>query len=165
MVQTHPVYQTQIRLMQFGDVLNIANWMIDVPLWQTYQLTQAKIIEQFNHAIEQNQLLYVIEEVEQQAVVGFAWLLPKGMFARSPYLKQISIHPDYSGKGIGAKLLTFIEEQSQQFASDLFLLTSDFNINAHQFYKRHGYEHIGAIPNYILPDVTEFIFHKKLEGA
>lgn len=157
--------RTHIRHMLFNDVVEIAKWMMDVPLWQTYQLTQEKITKQFNHAIEQNQLLYVIEQIEQQTVMGFAWLLPKGMFARSPYLKQIGIHPDYSGKGIGAKLLTFIEEQSQQFASDLFLLTSDFNIKAHQFYKRHGYEHIGAIPNYILPDVAEFIFHKKLQGA
>ena len=57
-------------------------------------------------------------------------------------------------------LLTEVESQAK--SRDLFLLTSDFNEGAQRFYRRMGYTQIGAIPSYVVPDVTELIFRKQL---
>ena len=61
---------------------------------------------------------------------------------------------------MGAALLQEVEARAT--SSDLFLLVSHFNEGAQRFYRRMGYEQIGAIPGYVLPDVTELIFRKVL---
>ena len=136
--------------------------MKNVPLWQRYGLTVDVVTSQFQKAILEEALIYVIEIEGQEGPVGFVWYSLVGAFGRSPYLKQIGIHPDFTGIRIGRQLLAFFEEDCKKFSNQLFLLVSDFNIGAQKFYKRHGYEHIGTIPNYVLPDVSEFIYHKRL---
>jgi ribosomal protein S18 acetylase RimI-like enzyme len=64
--------------------------------------------------------------------------------------------------GIGRQLLTYVEDDCKRSSDQLFLLVSDFNLDAQKFYKRNGYEHIGTIPAYVLPDVAELIYHKRI---
>ncbi len=72
------------------------------------------------------------------------------------------MRPDATSGGIGSALLTEVERRSAEVASDLFLLVSDFNEAAQRFYQRHGFEQIGEVSGYVLPDVTELIFRKRL---
>jgi ribosomal protein S18 acetylase RimI-like enzyme len=44
----------------------------------------------------------------------------------------------------------------------LFLLVSSFNGRAQQFYRRHGYEFIGELKDFLVPGHSELIFHKRL---
>ncbi len=83
-----------------------------------------------------------------------------GAFGRSDYLRLIGVRADCAGQGIGAALLSEVEARAT--SRDLLLLVSDFNEGAQRFYRRMGYEQIGAIPGYVLPDVTELIFRKRL---
>ncbi len=151
-----------IRPIEPADVDQIAKWMSTVPLWQRYNLTVEVATKQFETAINEQALIVVIEIDEYTEPVGFAWYSRKGAFARSPYLKQIGIHPSMTGMGIGGQLLQYVEDDAKQFSDQLFLLVSDFNSNAQKFYQQHGYEHIGTIPNYVLPDVDELLYHKRL---
>jgi ribosomal protein S18 acetylase RimI-like enzyme len=153
---------SKIRSIEPDDIPPIAYWMSQVPLWQRYKLTVESITQQFQNAILEKALINVIEIGEQEGALGFAWYSRQGAFARSPYLKQIGIHPNFTGMGIGGQLLASVEEDCKHFSDQLFLLVSDFNTDAQKFYKRNGYEHIGAIPNYVLPDVAELIYHKRL---
>ena len=61
-------------------------------------------------------------------------------------------------------LLEETERTVRKVCNDLFLLVSDFNKAAQRFYQRNGYQQIGAIPGYVLPDVTELIFWKRLSS-
>ena len=65
-----------------------------------------------------------------------------------------------TGCALAAALIAAADARAQ--SSDLILLVSDFNEGAQRFYKRMGYEQIGAIPGYVLPDVAELIFRKAL---
>ena len=138
------------------DVSPIAHWMVEMPLWQRYGVTETGANAQFNDGIQRGDLLLVAGT----NVCGFAWCLRNGGFGRSAYLRLIGVRADCAGQGIGAALLTEVEAQSQ--SRDLLLLVSDFNEGAQRFYKRMGYEQIGAIPGYVVPDVTELIFRKRL---
>ena len=149
----------KIRLMQPNDVAVIAHWMVELPLWQRYGVTEAAASAQFNEALERGSDLLLVAEV-QADVRGFAQCLRGGAFGRSDYLRLIGVRSDCVGQGIGAALLTEVEAQTR--SHDLFLLTSDFNEGAQRFYRRMGYEQIGAIPGYVVPDVTELIFRKRL---
>ncbi|MDQ7024752.1 MAG: GNAT family N-acetyltransferase [Anaerolineae bacterium] len=148
--------------MMADDIGEIAAWMVQVPLWQRYRLTTEIITNQFQTAISERALLYVIEVEGQTVVSGFAWYLAQGAFGRSAYLKQIGVHPDSTGLGIGRQLLAHVEEACKQFSDQLFLLVSDFNKDAQKFYERQDYQHCGTIPAYVLPDVAELIYHKRL---
>jgi ribosomal protein S18 acetylase RimI-like enzyme len=151
-----------VRLMVSTDIPLIAQWIVQVPLWQRYGLTQEGISGRFEKAIAAEELLYTLEIEGQSISGGFAWCSPQGAFGRSPYLRLIGIHPDYANMGLGGKLLAYVERDCLGFADQLFLLVSDFNIEAQKFYRAQGYQHIGTIPAYILPDVAEFIYHKRL---
>ena len=147
----------KIRLMQPDDVDAIVHWMVALPLWQRYAVTEAGASAQFRDALRGDDLLLVTGETDP---VGFAWCLRGGAFGRSDYLRLIGVRADCAGQGIGAALLTDVETRAQ--SRDLFLLTSDFNQGAQRFYRRMGYEQIGAIPGYVVADVTELIFRKRL---
>jgi len=102
--------------------------------------------------------LYVARDVDRP--VGFILLAPYGL-AGSPYIASIAVAEDARGQGIGSQLLRFAEEH---FAGrgHLFLLVSSFNPGAQKLYRRHGYEFIGELHEYVVPGHSELIFHKRL---
>lgn len=146
--------------MTNADVLLIAAWMVELPLWQRYGLTTEKAESRFAAGMARGD--WLISADGETAACGFAWAIPQGAFGRSPYLRLIGVRADAAGSGIGAALLGEIERRSAEIASDLFLLVSDFNDAAQRFYKRHGFEQVGAVSGYVLPNVTELIFRKRL---
>lgn len=150
-----------IRPMTPEDFPLLAAWMVETPLWQRYGLTFAQAVANFRAAQERGDWL-ITADAERRAC-GFAWAVPTGAFARSPYLRLIGVYPGMTGTGIGGLLLSAIEEQAAQVAADLFLLVSDFNEAGQRFYQAHGYEQIGAIRGYVVPTVTELIYRKRLK--
>lgn len=150
----------ELRPMQQEDIGQLARWVLDLPLWQRYQLTEAKLFAQLEAAIEQKDIVLVL--TEKRYPCAFLWCQPKAVFGRSSYLKLIGVAPSFQGQGLGLLLLNELELQVSKISQDIFLLVSDFNEAAQRFYLRQGFEKIGAIPAYVLPDVTEFIFRKHL---
>lgn len=151
-----------IRPMTFDDIPVIAGWIPLVALWQRYGLTTEQAARQLVDALQKGDLLLVTHDDQTSEPYGFAWCMPGGAFGRSAYLRLIGVHPDYTGTGIGARLLEHVETLTKQSSHSLFLLVSDFNVDAQRFYQRHGYEQVGMIPDYVLPGVAEFIFWKRL---
>ena len=139
----------------------LAAWMVETPLWQLYGLTTAKAISGFEMGMERGDWLITADA--EMSACGFAWGIPRGAFGRSPYLRLIGVRADLTSGGIGTALLGEIERRTAEVSNDLFLLVSDFNGDGQRFYKRHGFEQIGAIAGYVLPDVTELIFRKRLK--
>lgn len=146
-----------IRTLEADDIPIVAGWIVTIPLWQRYNNTVEKLSAKLSAALETDLILTV--DTDERAV-GLAWCVPKGAFGHSAYLKLLGVRPDQAGRGIGARLLDHLE--AAVTSQDMFLLASDFNTDAHRFYQRQGYTQIGAIPCYVLPDVTELIFRKRL---
>ena len=151
-----------IRAMEPSDTAVLVHWMLRVPLWQRYGFTVERGEAYFERGLAGNGVL-LVADVPEQTAVGFAWLEPKGAFAHNAYLQMIGVHPDHMSKGIGAALMARVEDQVRSQSDQLFLLSSDFNTSAHQFYRRRGYTQVGQIPGYALPDVDELIFWKRLQ--
>ncbi len=149
-----------IREMTSDDIPIIAAWMVSVPLWQRYGLTAERAAVSFSAGLQRGEWLLVGDA--DRPACGFAWIMPQGVFGRSPYLKQIGVQPDVTNSGLGGLLLAEAERRAAQVADDLFLLTSDFNDAAQRFYIRHGYTQVGAVADYVIPNVTELMFRKRL---
>jgi ribosomal protein S18 acetylase RimI-like enzyme len=150
-----------IRSMQVKDLPSLAAWMVETPLWQRYGLTVEAAIANFENSMARGDWLIVAED--KASVCGFAWVMPKDVFGRSPYLRLIGVRADKTGSGIGTALMNEVERQSATVANELFLLVSDFNVSAQAFYKQRGYTQIGAVEAYVVPDITELIFYKRLK--
>ncbi len=146
-----------IRTLEADDIPIVAGWVVTIPLWQRYNNTVEKLSAKLAAALDAD--LILTADTDERAV-GLAWCVPKGAFGHGAYLKLLGVRPDQAGRGIGAQLLDQLEAMVS--SRDMILLASDFNVDAHRFYRRQGYVQIGAIPGYVLPDVTEYIFRKRL---
>ncbi|MGE4465227.1 GNAT family N-acetyltransferase [Sphaerochaeta sp.] len=110
---------------------------------------------------EEGNLLFVAEE--EGRLAGFAWVHTHGAFLAAPYLRFIAVNPSFQGRGVGTLLLKEFEEQTRNLKKDWFLLVSEFNIGAQQFYEKHGYQRVGALPGFAKEGITEVIMVKKHE--
>jgi GNAT superfamily N-acetyltransferase len=153
--------EAQIRLMTRDDFALLAAWMVEVPLFIQYRLTPEKAIANFQEAMDRGDWLLTADA--EIPACGFAWVMPKGVFGRSPYMRLIGVNPEVQRWGIGASLLNAAEKLAENVSNDMFLLVSDFNTDARRFYRKHGYTQIGAVESYVIPSVTELIFRKQLK--
>ncbi len=149
----------KVRTLDAAEIPGLVDWLVRLPLMQRYGLEAPAARRMLAQALDRQEALITVD-TEAAAACGFAWIMPTGAFGRSAYLRLIAVRPDVSGRGLGAALLTEAERLAASEGRDLFLLVSDFNTGAQAFYLRHGYQQIGAIPAYVLPDVTELIFWK-----
>lgn len=152
----------RIRPMTPLDIEQLVAWMVTIPLWQRYGLTAERAADQFDKALARDDLLLVADVGEKHSACGFAWCLPQGAFGRSVYLRLIGVRPDHASAGVGSALLAAVEAAAVRINEHVFLLVSDFNQDAQRFYRRHGYQPIGRIPGYVLPDVDELLYWKHL---
>ncbi len=100
---------------------------------------------------------------EDGTCLGFLWIINNGAFHSFPYLHIIAVKEEYRGRGIGRKLLEYIEETAAaKNQSKLFLVVADFNPRAKQLYESIGYHQIGIIPDLYKKGVTEYLMMKEL---
>ena len=97
---------------------------------------------------------------QNSRALGFILLAPHGL-AGSPYIACIAVSPEAQGRSVGSQLMQFTERHFHG-RSHLFLLVSSFNSRAQQFYRRHGYEFIGELKDYVVAGHSELIFHNRL---
>lgn len=148
-----------VRPLQPADVAACARIMAENPLWQRYGVTQASAYQRLISGQEQAAGILVAETGSE--VAGFIWYVEKGAFARSGYIMLIGVDLAQQGKGVGEILMEEAERILFEKSEDVLLLVSDFNEGAQRFYQRRGYERVGSLPGYVLPDVSELIYRKK----
>jgi GNAT superfamily N-acetyltransferase len=142
-----------------SDVPAIARLVAQTPLWQRYGVTVDSARAALEMGLGRGDPIHVAMAEE---LLGFAWLLPRGGFDRTPYLKWIGVVGGGQGRGVGAQLLNSVEGAARSFRPELMLLCSHFNEGGRRFYLRQGYQQVGVLPAYVLPDVDEVIFWKRL---
>jgi len=127
------------------------------PLWHRYGLAGEALAER----LRATQDVVHVADADGRCV-GFAWVVRRGAFGRSAYLRLIAVDPSLRGQGVGERLLRAFEATALESGPDAFLLVSDFNRQAQKFYHREGYVEVGRLDGFVLPDVAELIFRKRL---
>ena len=84
----------------------------------------------------------------------------KEKFLLGDYLELLGVAVWARQKGIGGQLLRHIEKLVFARTKNLFACVSDFNISARAFYKKHGYQEIGPMPNFLIPGSAEILLRK-----
>ncbi|MBU6432386.1 MAG: GNAT family N-acetyltransferase [Nitrospirae bacterium] len=99
---------------------------------------------------------YVVDQ--NGNVAGIAIVRQK--FLLGDYLELLAVADWARGKQLGGKLLGHIEPIVFGRATNLFACVSDFNAQARAFYKKHGYQEIGPMPNFLIPGSAEILLRK-----
>ncbi len=129
----------------------------ETPLWHRYGLTGEALAARLRATTD-----VVHVAVSAGRCVGFAWVMRRGAFGRSAYLRLVAVEPSLRGQGVGERLLRAFEATALESSPDAFLLVSDFNLQAQKFYRREGYVEVGRLDGFVLPDVAELVFRKRL---
>lgn len=99
---------------------------------------------------------YVVDLAGQ--IVGVA--IVKQKFLLGDYLELLAVAECARQKGTGSQLLEHIERLVFERTKNLFACVSDFNTRARTFYRRHGFQEIGPMPNFLIPGSAELLLRK-----
>ncbi len=137
-----------IRHLRAEDVEACARIIAGDPLWQRYRVALPRAAGEFAIALR------------GRRIVGFIWFRFDGTFHHSGYVRWVGVSPDAQGRGVGRRLMRYAEERILEWGPNVFLLVSDFNRRAQTFYEAQGYTRVGAIPDYVVAGVTEYLYRK-----
>lgn len=140
------------------DVSAAAEIIANNALWQRYGTDYDSAYTILMEALKEQRTIYSARIFDQFS--GFIWFDLWGTFYHSGYIRWIAVHPDFQGKGVGKILMQFAENKIFKNASNVFLLVSDFNVQAQAFYQKRGYKKVGELEDYYKKGITELIYRK-----
>lgn len=153
--------------MQFDDLRpeyidQCAEIMSTTALWREYDVTFDRAKASFDQGIAEPAEIIKVALLDAK-VLGFIWYNSTSGFYLGGYVRLLGVHEAHRGLQIGQQLLTLAEDNIVKTKSHMFLMVSDINVNAQRFYQRLGYQHVGAVPGFAIPTITEFIYWKRLK--
>jgi ribosomal protein S18 acetylase RimI-like enzyme len=152
-----------IRPLAATDVEACAKILVDNPLWRRYGVTPVAARAIMRGALRARPGPAGAEVAvahQRGQVVGFIRYLRAGTFHHSGYVRLVAVAPAAQRSGVGAALLAHAERRIFRRAADVFLLVSHFNRRAQAFYRRNGYTKVGALRDYVVPGITEYVYRK-----
>jgi ribosomal protein S18 acetylase RimI-like enzyme len=93
-------------------------------------------------------------------IAGFTILNMHGAFIG--YIQSMYTVPEWRNRGIGSRLMAFIEKRIFSETPNAFICVSSFNEAAQRLYERLGYEVVGELKDYIIPGHSEVLLRKTI---
>lgn len=78
------------------------------------------------------------------------------------FIRSFCMDPAFQGKGIGGKVIKYIEDLIFESYPNVFVFAASFNEGAIRFYERHGYERVGVFKDYVVEGSDEILFRKTI---
>jgi ribosomal-protein-alanine N-acetyltransferase len=148
--------KTEIRRLRRGaDAEICAHMMANSEPWITLRRDYDASLKILTDPSREVYLAMVSDEI-----VGFTILNMNGAFVG--YLQSVCVAPQWRGKGIGSQLMDFAEKRIFNETPNVFICVSSFNKRVQRAYERRGYEAIGELKNYIVPDHSEILLRKTI---
>jgi ribosomal protein S18 acetylase RimI-like enzyme len=91
------------------------------------------------------------------AVILSPWLA-------GPYLQLLAVLPEHQGRGIGARVVAWLEAEARGHFRNLWLCVSGFNAGAQRFYRDHGFEVVATLDGLVRDGDDELLMRKRLSG-
>ena len=127
--------------------------MVTSEPWITLQRTQVRAL-----AIVLDPTREVFVATHGDEPVGFLILCMQGAFIG--YVQTLCIAPECRGRGFGSRLLGFAESRILRDSPNVFMCVSSFNTEARRLYERLGYEVVGELTSYLVPEHAEILLRK-----
>lgn len=141
--------------MQAEDRDAVVQLLADSDPWKTLGYTSADWNRIFCPLPQGREALVALLEGK---VAGIALIREK--FLLGDYLELLGVASWARGRGLGGLLLGHIEPRVFGRTKNLFACVSDFNAPARAFYKKHGFQEIGPMPDFLIPGSAELLLRK-----
>ena len=133
---------------------------------QLYYPKRELLKEEIKKSINTNEI-FVEKSVQDSMIQGVICYQCAGLFHTFPYLHMIAVRNECRHQGVGARLMDYFEQDTlhrgrNRMRTKAFLIVSDRNVPAQQFYLSRGYEEVGRFENLFRKSVTEKLFMKKV---
>ena len=146
------------------DLAPLAMLMAGSALLRRYGVTPAGARSSLGSGLRGGDALFVA--LDRDDIVGLAWLITTRALDRSAYLRLLLVADGARSRGTGTALLTRTEGAAHAArCRHLTLLVTTSNRRARVFYERHGYAHVGDLPGFARPGITEALYVKDLAGG
>src|SRR3989442_4457173 len=154
-----------MRRGQRSDIEACARIVVAGPLWRRYRLALPRARHVLREAMRRREgrsrsRAELAVATLDGSVVGFILYHLHGTFHYSGYVRWIAVATQARGRGVGTALMRHAEAHIFRTGPNVFLTVSDFNRRAQAFYRTLGYRHVRAIPNYVMPGITEILYRK-----
>jgi ribosomal protein S18 acetylase RimI-like enzyme len=126
--------------------------------WHRYGLGTSDAVSILHAGLTEGARILVASDGEH--VVGWVWFERKGTFYHAGYIRIVVVSDAYPRKGIGTALMNAAEQDIFSFTKNIFLLVSEWNQPARDFYELRGYREIGRLQDYVSVGNTELICWK-----
>ena len=146
-----------IRKAEKEDLRGCVSALENSALSTAYFQTEESRVNAVKEAIDSGNTYVAFYEDE---CVGFVYYIEQGAFHAFHYIHLLTVKEDYRGRGIGRKLLEFVEAILFETRDKIFLVVGDYNPGGRLFYEKLGYICIGTIPNLYRKGVNEDIMMK-----
>lgn len=93
-------------------------------------------------------------------IVGFALSSPGVLLGE--YLRVLVVAHEQRARGVGRRLMGELERRAFARWPNVYLCVSDFNAAARGFYRRLGYEEIGALNGLLVSGAAEILMRKSI---
>jgi ribosomal protein S18 acetylase RimI-like enzyme len=103
---------------------------------------------------------------EDGRLLGYVYHAPAPMTDRTWYLYWIAVATDQQGRGLGKKLLAFVEDDIRSRSGRLLLIeTSSVPLYepTRRFYLKNGYTQVAHIPDYYTDGDGLTVFGKRID--
>lgn len=147
-----------IRKAKQEDLVRCGEIISDSLMWERYERTLEDAVSFVTREFHAGTHIWVYEE--NSAVIGFIGCIEKGMMGEFPYIRFVAVAREHRNKGIGKKLITFLEEKMFPLKPLIFLLVPYYS-DAQRLYYRLGYQKVGEIPNYKKEGINEYLLMKR----
>ncbi len=144
-----------VRLMTSEDRAAVIELLADSDPWKRLGY-QTSDWDSYFIPLPQGRDSYVVDLNDR--VAGIA--IVRQRFLLGDYLELLGVADWARGKGLGKRMLAHVEAAVFTRAKNLFACVSDFNDQARHFYKKHGYQEIGPMPNFLIPGSAEILLRK-----
>ena len=144
-----------VRLMMAEDRATVIELLADSDPWKRLGY-QASDWDSYFVPLPQGRDSYVVNQ--NGRVAGIAVVRQK--FLLGDYLELFGVADWARGKGLGGRLLAYLEAAVFARTKNLFVCVSDFNDQGRKFYEMQGYQEIGPMPNLLISGSAEILLRK-----
>jgi ribosomal-protein-alanine N-acetyltransferase len=94
----------------------------------------------------------------RDGIAAFVLIEMRGLCAG--YIQSICVAPDQRGQGVGAALIAWAEQRIFRDSPNVFMCVSSFNTGARRLYQRLGYDVVGHLTAFVVPEHDELLLRK-----
>jgi ribosomal protein S18 acetylase RimI-like enzyme len=157
-----------IRPAQPADTPTLMQLTAETGVFKPYEVEVLKDVLDTYHAGEAGPEHVAAVAEDEGRVVGYVYYAPDVMTDRTWYLYWIAVSKDQQGRGLGGKLLEFVERDIREQNGRLLLIETSSTPHyepTRKFYLKYGYTLAANVPDFYAEGDGLCVFSKRLAPA